>query len=170
MVAIKSNQGRKYWTEERVLKEAHKYHSISEFSKKCSGAYDACFFVAFLTQPDGDKASRTHAERKAASLNYGHYRENDADCRTRVCSELRHEKCVRHVVKRCHEHGCDCRDGKLCDELPYRRVHHLVILFVCKFCFLFHLETLLPRHCVHVNRNNVHVNRDERNSSTNLPE
>ena len=48
MIAIKSHQGRKYWTEERVLKEARKYHSISEFAKKCSGAYDAVFELQIL--------------------------------------------------------------------------------------------------------------------------
>lgn len=48
MVAIKADQGRKYWTEERVLKEARKYHSISEFAKKCSGAYDAVFNLQIL--------------------------------------------------------------------------------------------------------------------------
>ena len=48
MIAIKSHRGRKYWTEERVLKEAHKYHSISEFAKKSSGAYDAVFNLQIL--------------------------------------------------------------------------------------------------------------------------
>ena len=48
MTAITSHQGRKYWTEERVLKEAHKYHSISEFAKKSSGAYDAVFELQIL--------------------------------------------------------------------------------------------------------------------------
>ena len=48
MIAIKSNQGRKYWTEERVLKEARKYHSLSEFAKKCSGAYDAAFNLQII--------------------------------------------------------------------------------------------------------------------------
>lgn len=31
----------KYWTEERIIEEAKKYHSLTEFSKKSSGAYDA---------------------------------------------------------------------------------------------------------------------------------
>ena len=49
MIGMRSHQGRrKYWTEERVLKEARKYHSISEFSKKCSGAYDAVFNLQIL--------------------------------------------------------------------------------------------------------------------------
>lgn len=48
MVAIKADQGRKYWTEERVLKEARKYHSISQFAKKSSGAYDAVFNLQIL--------------------------------------------------------------------------------------------------------------------------
>lgn len=49
MIGMKLHQRRKkYWTEERVLKEARKYHSISEFSKKCSGAYDAVFNLQIL--------------------------------------------------------------------------------------------------------------------------
>ena len=48
MIGMKSHQGRKYWNEERVLKEAHKYHSLSEFAKKCSGAYDAVFELQIL--------------------------------------------------------------------------------------------------------------------------
>lgn len=48
MVAIKADHGRKYWTEERVLKEARKYHSLSEFAKKSSGAYDAVFNLQIL--------------------------------------------------------------------------------------------------------------------------
>lgn len=30
-----------YWTEEHILEEAHKYTSLSEFTKKAKGAYDA---------------------------------------------------------------------------------------------------------------------------------
>ena len=48
MIGMKSHQGSKYWTAERVLKEAHKYHSISEFAKKSSGAYDAVFELQIL--------------------------------------------------------------------------------------------------------------------------
>ena len=48
MIGMKSHQGRKYWTEERVLKEAHKYNSLSEFAKKCSGAYDAAFNLQIM--------------------------------------------------------------------------------------------------------------------------
>ena len=49
MIGLKSHEGiKKYWTEERVLKEAHKYHSLSEFAKKCSGAYDAAFNLQIM--------------------------------------------------------------------------------------------------------------------------
>ncbi len=48
MIAIKSNQERKYWTEKRVLKEAKKHSSLSEFAKKSSGAYDAVFKLQIL--------------------------------------------------------------------------------------------------------------------------
>ncbi len=48
MIGMESHQGKIYWTEERVLKEAHKYHSLSEFAKKCSGAYDAAFNLQIM--------------------------------------------------------------------------------------------------------------------------
>lgn len=48
MIGMKSHQGRKYWNEERVLKEAHKYHSLSDFAKKCCGAYDAAFNLQII--------------------------------------------------------------------------------------------------------------------------
>lgn len=37
----KKNGNCKYWTEERILEEAKKYHSATEFAKNASGAYDA---------------------------------------------------------------------------------------------------------------------------------
>lgn len=37
----KKNGHCKYWTEERILEEAKKFHSATEFLKKASGAYDA---------------------------------------------------------------------------------------------------------------------------------
>lgn len=40
--AERNNTGnRKYWTVDRIIAEAEKYHSLAEFSKKASGAYDA---------------------------------------------------------------------------------------------------------------------------------
>lgn len=39
----KINGSCKYWTEYRILEEAKKYHSLTEFSKKASGAYDAAY-------------------------------------------------------------------------------------------------------------------------------
>ena len=39
---------RKFWTEERIIAEAKKYHSLTEFSKKASGAYDAAYNLKIL--------------------------------------------------------------------------------------------------------------------------
>lgn len=44
----KINGSCKYWTEYRILEEAKKYHSLTEFSKKASGAYDAAYTLKIL--------------------------------------------------------------------------------------------------------------------------
>lgn len=44
----KTNGSCKYWTEYRIFEEAKKYHSLTEFSKKASGAYDAACSLKIL--------------------------------------------------------------------------------------------------------------------------
>ena len=44
----KTNGSCKYWTEYRILEEAKKFHSLTEFSKKASGAYDAACSLKIL--------------------------------------------------------------------------------------------------------------------------
>ena len=41
---------RKFWTEERIIAEAKKYHSLTEFSKKASGAYYAAYNLKILNK------------------------------------------------------------------------------------------------------------------------
>ena len=49
MIANEEHNGnRKFWTEERIIAEAKKYHSLTELSKKASGAYDAACNLRIL--------------------------------------------------------------------------------------------------------------------------
>lgn len=43
-----TNGSCKYWTEKRILEEAKKYHSLAEFLKKASGAYDAAYTLKIM--------------------------------------------------------------------------------------------------------------------------
>lgn len=44
----KINGNRKFWTEKRIMEEAKNYHSLTEFSKRASGAYDAACNLRIL--------------------------------------------------------------------------------------------------------------------------
>ena len=44
----KINGNRKFWTEKRIMEEAKNYHSLTEFSKRSSGAYDAACNLRIL--------------------------------------------------------------------------------------------------------------------------
>ena len=51
MIAMTNNNGKhnlKYWTEERIIKEAYKYSSLSDFARRCSGGYDAACSMGIM--------------------------------------------------------------------------------------------------------------------------
>lgn len=51
MIAMTNNKEKhnlKYWTEEKIIKEAHEYSSLTDFARRCSGAYDAAHSLGIM--------------------------------------------------------------------------------------------------------------------------